>query len=49
MRAYYFLVPLLFWLFGPHFMLASTIGLLLVLYRIYSAPKILIMDYSDAK
>ena len=47
MRAYYFLVPLLFWLFGPHFMLASTIGLLLVLYRIDRAPKILVMDYSD--
>ena len=49
MRAYYFLVPLVFWLFGPHFMLVSTIGLLLVLYRIDRAPKILAMDYSDVE
>ena len=47
MRAYYFLVPLVFWLFGPHFMLVSTVGLLFVLYRIDRAPKILVMDYSD--
>lgn len=49
MRAYYFLVPLVFWLFGPYFMLASTIVLLLVLYRIDRAPKILVLDYSDIK
>lgn len=49
MRAYYFLVPLVFWLFGPHFMLASTIGLLLVLYRIDRAPKVMVMDYSDTE
>lgn len=47
MRAYYFLVPLVFRLFGPHFMLVATIGLLLVLYRIDRAPKIMTMDYSD--
>ncbi len=47
MRAYYFMVPLVFWLFGPHFMLISTIGLLVVLYRIDRAPKIMAMDYSD--
>jgi len=47
MRAYYFIVPLVFWLFGPHFMFISTLGLLLVLYRIDRAPKILAMDYSD--
>lgn len=49
MRAYYFLVPLVFWLFGPYFMLASAIALLLALYRIDRAPKILVMDYSDIK
>lgn len=32
MRAYYFAVPLVFWLFGPHFMLLATVGLLIVLY-----------------
>lgn len=44
MRAYYFTVPLVFWLFGPHLMLASTIGLLIVLYRLDRAPKIIPMD-----
>ncbi len=34
MRAFYFSVPLVFWLFGPHFMLAATIGLIIVLYRL---------------
>ncbi len=47
MRAYYFIVPLVFWLFGPHFMFISTIVLLIVLYRIDRAPKIMAMDYSD--
>jgi len=46
MRAYYFLVPLVFWLFGPHLMLLSTIALIFVLYRIDRAPKILEQDYS---
>lgn len=49
MRAYYFLVPLVFWLFGPHFMLVATIGLLVVLYRIDRAPRIMTMDYSDTE
>ncbi len=47
MRAYYLLVPLVFWLFGPHFMLVATIGLILVLYRLDRAPRIMSMDYSD--
>jgi uncharacterized membrane protein len=46
MRAYYFMVPLVFWLFGPHFMFVATIGLLIVLYRIDRAPKIMAMDYA---
>jgi uncharacterized membrane protein len=45
MRAYYFLVPLVFWLFGPHFMLLATIGLIFVLYKIDRAPKFLEKDY----
>jgi uncharacterized membrane protein len=49
MRAYYFLVPMVFWLFGPHFMLVSTIVLLLALYRIDRAPKIMVLDYSDTE
>jgi uncharacterized membrane protein len=47
MRAYYFTVPLVFWLFGPHFMFVSTIGLLIALYRIDRAPKIRSLEYSD--
>ena len=45
MRAYYFLVPLVFWLFGPHFMLLATVGLIFVLYKIDRAPKLLEKDY----
>jgi uncharacterized membrane protein len=47
MRAYYYVVPIVFWLFGPHFMLIATIGLLLVLYRIDRAPKIMLDDYGS--
>ena len=45
MRAYYFLVPLVFWLFGPHFMLLATVGLIFVLYKIDRAPKLREMEY----
>ncbi len=45
MRAYYFVVPLVFWLFGPHFMLISSLVLVLVLYRLDRTPKILIDHY----
>jgi len=45
MRSYHLVVPLVFWLFGPHFMLASTVGLIVVLYRLDRAPKLLEADY----
>lgn len=38
MRAYYFSVPLVFWLFGPHFMVSATIVLIAVLYHVDRAP-----------
>ena len=38
MRAYYFTVPLLFWLFGPLLMVISSLVLVFVLYRIDRAP-----------
>ena len=38
MRAYYFTVPLLFWLFGPHLLVLATLVLLLFLYRLDRAP-----------
>ena len=34
MRAFFFAVPLVFWLFGPYFLLISSIGLVIVLYRL---------------
>lgn len=39
MRAYYFSVPLVFWLFGPHLMLMAAVILIAVLYNIDRAPK----------
>lgn len=49
MRAYYFSVPLVFWLFGPHFMLLATIGLVVVLYQLDRTPKILAADYNGVE
>ncbi len=46
-RSYYYMVPLVFWLFGPHFMLAATLGLLVSLYRIDRSPKIVPLEYDD--
>lgn len=40
MRSYHFLMPLVFWLFGPHFMLVGTLGLAMVLYYVDRAPKL---------
>ena len=34
MRAFFFAVPLVFWLFGPLFLVAATVGLVFVLHRI---------------
>ncbi len=39
MRTYYFLVPMVFWLFGPHLMVLSTVALVFVLYNVDRAPK----------
>ena len=47
MRAYYFSVPMVFWLFGPHFLLASTIMLIFVLYFLDRAPKVMADDYAE--
>nr|WP_246490870.1 DUF599 domain-containing protein [Chitinivorax tropicus] len=38
MRCYYFLIPYVFWLFGAGYLLAATIGVMIVLYRIDRAP-----------
>ncbi|HQT31757.1 MAG TPA: DUF599 domain-containing protein [Thiobacillus sp.] len=34
MRAFFFAVPLVFWLFGPGFLLVSSIGLVVALYQL---------------
>jgi uncharacterized membrane protein len=40
MRAYYYTVPLLFWLFGPLFMLAGTVALVVSLYYLDRMPRL---------
>jgi uncharacterized membrane protein len=40
MRGYYFLIPLVFWLFGPLFLVVSTVGLVLVLYWLDRGPRL---------
>lgn len=40
MRAYYYTVPLLLWLFGPHFMFAGTLGLVVSLYYLDRTPRL---------
>lgn len=37
-RSFFYSVPLVFWLFGPPFMVASTVVVLLALYRMDRAP-----------
>ncbi len=46
MRAYYFLVPLIFWLFGSELLVPATLVLLAVLYFLDRAPKVLADDYA---
>lgn len=38
MRAYFVTVPLVFWLFGPLFLMISTVGLIAVLYFLDRSP-----------
>lgn len=45
MRAYYFSVPLVFWLFGPLFMLIATLVLVAVMYHVDRSPKELQGEY----
>ena len=46
MRAYYFSVPLVFWLFGTGFMIVSTLLLIVVMFFLDRAPKVLADDYA---
>lgn len=38
MRAFFFAIPLVFWLFGPYFLLVASIGLVITLYRLDRSP-----------
>lgn len=44
MRAYYYTVPLLLWLFGPHFMLAGTVALVISLNYLDRSPRLAASD-----
>ncbi len=39
MRAYYFIVPLLFWLFGPIWLLTATVAVVFFMFHLDRAPK----------
>jgi uncharacterized membrane protein len=39
MRAYYFTVPLLFWLFGPTWLLGATLAMVFFMFHLDRAPK----------
>ncbi len=45
MRTYYYCVPLVFWLFGPLFMVLATLVLIPLLYKHDRAPKVLADDF----
>jgi uncharacterized membrane protein len=38
-RSFFYSVPLVFWMFGPYFMMASTLGLIAALYPLDRAPR----------
>lgn len=48
MRAFLFAIPLVFWLFGPYFLLAASIGLIIALYRLDRSESEGVMDVSPA-
>ena len=39
LRSFFFAVPLVFWMFGPHFMVAATLGLIAALFPLDRAPR----------
>jgi uncharacterized membrane protein len=47
MRAYYYAVPLLFWLFGPLLLALASVGLVAVLYRLDRAPRTSVVGDAD--
>lgn len=49
MRAFLFAIPLVFWLFGPYFLLAASIGLVIALYRLDRSESDCVMDVGPAQ
>jgi uncharacterized membrane protein len=45
MRAYYFSVPLVFWLFGPAFLLIATLLLVVALFHLDRTPGVAAIDH----
>jgi uncharacterized membrane protein len=39
LRSFFYSVPLVFWMFGPHFMVAATLLLIAALYPLDRAPR----------
>jgi uncharacterized membrane protein len=39
LRSFFYSVPLVFWMFGPHFMVAATVALIAALYPLDRAPR----------
>lgn len=48
MRAFLFAIPLVFWLFGPYFLVAASIGLIIALYRLDRSESEGVMDVSPS-
>jgi uncharacterized membrane protein len=46
MRAFYYIVPLVFWLFDPLLMLIATVALLALLMRVDRTPQVMERDYA---
>ncbi|WP_296818193.1 DUF599 domain-containing protein [Thiobacillus sp.] len=49
MRAFLFAIPLVFWLFGPYFLVAASIGLIIALYRLDRSESEGVMDVGPSK
>ena len=49
MRAFLFAIPLVFWLFGPYFLVAASIGLIIALYRLDRSESEGVMDVSPSE
>jgi uncharacterized membrane protein len=46
-RSFFYSVPLVFWMFGPHLMVAATVGLIAALYPLDRAPRTTIKSAAD--